>query len=501
MIKSNEKELSPSKIVLGYSGFCMMLVGIALLFPLWVIFFHHEEIVYAKNFIIPSIISIAIGFLLFKPIYKQKNIELDKKYDNFIVVLSWIFAVIICACPYYLTGNYSITQSVFEATSGLTTTGITVMDVDHLPKIYLMFRSTTLYVGGIGIILIMTSLFATTFGMRLYNAEGHPNKLIPNVIKSARMIVCIYTGYMIVGAILFTIFGMQPFDAINHAIAAVSSGGFSTKSSSIGYYHSIPIEIIAMVLMILGTTNFMLNLMLLKGKFKTFFKHCEVKLTIVAWVILVPILACALLGGVCATFGESFRVSLFHIVSAMSTTGFQTTKTFSNWPTAGMFILAVLMMIGFQNGSTSAGIKEYRIAIILKSIYYDIKSKLVGKRVIVPRKINMYGEEVDLTPERTFDAHNGAMMYLGVLTIGTLIYTLCGNSVANSMFEFSSILSCVGLSSGISGALGSNFVNWVAIVGMLIGRLDFYPVIFVTLISCSDIEKGFRKLIKKGDND
>ena len=500
MTKSNERVLSPAKVIFGYSGFCMMIVGIALLFPLWVLFFYPEEVIYAKNFIIPSAVAILIGFLMFKPIYRKKA-DLDKNYDNFIVVLAWIFAVIVCACPYLLTGNYTVTQSVFEATSGLTTTGITVKDVDHLPKIYLMFRSTTLYVGGIGIILIMTSLFATTFGMRLYNAEGHPNKLIPNVIKSARMIVYIYTGYMIVGAILFVIFGMHPFDAINHSIAAVSSGGFSTKSRSIGYYHSIPIEIIAMVLMILGTTNFMLNLMILKGKFKIFLNHCEVKLTIVAWVILVPILACALLGGVCATFGESFRVSLFHIVSAMSTTGFQITESFHNWPTAGMFILAVLMMIGFQNGSTSAGIKEYRVAIILKSIYYDIKSKLVSKRVVIPRKINMYGENVDLTPERTFDAHNGAMLYLGVISIGTLIYTMCGNSVADSMFEFASILSCVGLSTGISGAAAGPIANWVAIVGMLIGRLDFYPVILVTLLSCKGIGKGVRRMMRKEDTD
>lgn len=501
MKENNEKMITPGRIVWGYAGFCMMLVGVALFVPLFVIPFYPQEIVFAKNFILPAVVAILIGAFLFKPIYKKKNVELDKKYDYFIVVLTWILAVIICACPYFLTGKHTITESVFEATSGLTTTGITVMDVDHLPHIYLMFRSITLYVGGIGIILIMTSLFATTFGMRLYNAEGHPNKLIPNVIKSARMIVCIYTGYMIMGAILFTIFGMHPFDAINHSIAAVSSGGFSTKSRSIGFYHSIPIEIIAMVLMILGTTNFMLNLMLLKGKFQLFLKHCEVRLTIVAWIILVPVLTFALLGGLCATFGESFRMALFHIVSAMSTTGFQITENFNNWPTTGMFILAVLMMIGFQNGSTSAGIKEYRIAIILKSIYYDVKSKLSGKRMVIPKKINMYGEDIDLTPERTFDAHNFAMLYLIVIAIGTIIYTLCGNTVANSMFEFSSILSCVGLSSGISGATATPFVNWVAIIGMLIGRLDFYPVIFVTIISVKDMIKGIRRAVRKGEVD
>ena len=275
MKENNEKMISAGRIVWGYAGFCMMLVGAALFVPLLVIPFYPEEIVFAKNYIIPAVIAILIGALLFRPIYKKKNVELDKKYDYFIVVLAWIVAIFICACPFLLTGDYSFTESIFESTSGLTTTGLTVMDVDHLPHIYLLFRSIMLYVGGIGIILIMTSLFATTFGMRLYNAEGHPNKLIPNVIKSARMIVCIYTGYILMGVILYIFCGMPAFDAINHSIAAVANGGFSTRSQNIGYYHSISIEIVTMVLMILGGTNFLLNLFLLKGKFKSFFKHSK----------------------------------------------------------------------------------------------------------------------------------------------------------------------------------------------------------------------------------
>lgn len=498
MKENNEKMISAGRIVWGYAGFCMMLVGAALFVPLLVIPFYPEEIVFAKNYIIPAVIAILIGALLFRPIYKKKNVELDKKYDYFIVVLAWIVAIFICACPFLLTGDYSFTESIFESTSGLTTTGLTVMDVDHLPHIYLLFRSIMLYVGGIGIILIMTSLFATTFGMRLYNAEGHPNKLIPNVIKSARMIVCIYTGYILMGIILYIFCGMPAFDAINHSIAAVANGGFSTRSQNIGYYHSISIEIVTMVLMILGGTNFLLNLFLLKGKFKSFFKHCEVRVTIVAWIILVPILACALIGGMCSTFGESFRVALFHSVSAMATAGFQTVESFDYFPSAGLFILSLLMIIGFQSGSTAGGIKEYRLAIIMKSIYYDLKSKLSGKRMVIPRKVNMYGEDIELTPERTFEAHNFAMLYLIVITIGTLIYTLCGYSIEKSLFEFSSVLACVGLSAGITGAGASPFVNWVAIIGMIIGRLDFYPLIFVSIISVKDIVKGTKKILRKG---
>lgn len=496
-MKNKSNVASSYEVILGYSGFCMILVGIAVLVTLLTLFAYPKEAVYAPNFIVPGMLSIIIGSLLFRLVYKKKKIELDKNHDTMIVLLAWVFAIIICMMPYYMTGNYSITHSIFEATSGLTTTGLTVMDVDNLPKIYLMFRSVTLYLGGVGLILIMTSLFSTAFGMRLYSAEGHPNKLIPNVIKSSRMIVCIYTGYIFIGMILYIAFGMSPFDAINHSIAAVANGGFSTHSENIGYYNSVPIEIVTMVLMILGGTNFWLNLMLITGKFNRLLKHCETKVTVILWVIFVPILSCILLGGICETFGESFRIALFQLISAMATAGFQTVKSFEVWPSAALFLMAVFMIIGFQSGSTAGGIKEYRLAIAVKSIYYDIKARLMHKRAITTRKINIYGESTELTSERTFEAHNFIMIYLSIIFVITFIYTICGYSLEKSLFESASILGCVGLSTGITGAMASNFINWVAIVGMLIGRLDIYPVVLSIMVAGKDIGKGAKKLIRK----
>lgn len=500
MKRNNEKVLSPIRVIFGYVGFNMMLVGGAVLLPMITLFAYPEESIYAKYFFITAIPTIMIGGYLFLPIYRKEKVELDKNHDYVIVFLSWIVAIAICALPYFLTGEYTLTESIFESTSGLTTTGLTVMDVDNLPKIFLMFRSITLYVGGIGIILIMTSLFATSFGMRLYSAEGHPNKLIPNVIKSARLIVCMYTGYILLGILLYIIFGMSSFDAINHSIAAVANGGFSTRSASIGYYNSLPIEIITMILMILGGTNFLLFLMIMKGEIKSFFKHCETKLTAIIWSIFILILSFVLFGKICDSSGESIRIAIFQVVSAMATAGFQTVESFEIWPSAGLLILSILMIIGFQAGSTAGGIKEYRIAIILKSIYYDIKSKLIHKREVMPRKINIYGEEKELTGERTFEAHSFAMLYITVIVIGTLIYTLCGYSAEKSLFEVSSILGCVGLSAGITGAGASDFVNWVAIIGMIIGRLDIYPIFLVALVTTKDIKNGVKKVLRKGND-
>lgn len=498
MKKNSSKVLSSMRVVFGYVGFNIFLVGIVMLFCLSTLLFYPDEIANAKYLLIPALPSIIGGLALFIPIYKRGTDDLDKNHDYLIVTLSWIFAVFICAMPYFLTGDFTFTESVFESTSGLTTTGATVMNPNNLPNIFLFYRSMTAYLGGVGMILIMTSLFATTFGMRLYTAEGHQNKLIPNVIKSARMIIGIYTGYIIMGIIMYVVFGMPLFDAVNHSISAVANCGFSTQSQSIGYYNSFPIEVITMVLAILGGTNFLLNLMVIKGKFKAYFKHCETKTMLFLWVIFVPILASVLLGTVCAGVGESFRIAFFHIVSAMTTSGFQTVETITTWPSAALFVLTLFMIVGFQSGSTAGGMKQYRIAITCKSIYYDVKARLKKKREVMPRKINIYGEEKELTDERAFEEHNFALLYLSLIFIGTLIYTMKGHSVEFALFDFSSMLGCAGLSTGVIGAGASNFSNWVGICAMIIGRLDIYPLILAFLVVGKDINESLKNLRKKG---
>ncbi len=493
-MKNKSKILSPARVVAGYVGFNVFLVGIIMFACLSMLLFFPEESSNAKYFIAPAIPAMIGGLYLFLPILKKDKADLDKNHDYLIVTLSWIIAIIICAVPYFLTGEFSFTESIFESTSGLTTTGVTVMNPDTLPKIFLFYRSITAYLGGVGMILIMTSLFATTFGMRLYTAEGHQNNLIPNVIKSARLIVGIYTGYIVMGTVMYAIYGMPLFDAVNHSISAVANCGFSTKSASIGYYNSLPIEIITMVLSVLGGTNFLLNLMIIKGNFKAYFKHCETKTMFILWCIFVPILASVLMGTVCVGAGESFRLALFHIISAMSTSGFQTGSSVIIWPSAAKFILILFMIIGFQAGSTAGGLKLYRVTIAIKSVYYDIKSKLKRKREIIPKKINIYGEEKNLTDEIILEEHNFTLIYFTLIFAGTLIFMMQGHSFENALFDFSAMLGCAGVTTGIVGLGASTFSNWIGIIAMLIGRLDIYPFILAILVLIKDM----KNLIVKG---
>ena len=177
-------------------------------------------------------------------------------------------SILISAMPFYMTGLFSFTESVFEVTSGYSTTGFTVVNVETIPPIFLIYRSLLQFFGGVGFVLVLTSAISDRLNMRLYNAEGHSDKLVPNLIRSGRIILSIYVGYILVGTIFLVIFGMTPFDALNHAICAVATGGFSTKAMSIGYYDSVKIEVTIMILMLLGGTNFFVHLMLIRGKLK-----------------------------------------------------------------------------------------------------------------------------------------------------------------------------------------------------------------------------------------
>ena len=499
MKKNSSKVLSATKLISGYVGFNLFLVGIMMFVTLGVLIFYPNEISNAKYFLIPAIPSIIIGLYLFLPIWRKEKLDLDKNHDYLIVVLSWLIAIFVSAMPYFLTGDFTFTESMFESTSGLTTTGVTVMNPDELPRIFVFYRSMTAYLGGIGMILIMTSLFATKFGMRLFTAEGHQNNLIPNVIKSARMIVCIYTGYIIMGIIMYVIFGMPLFDAVNHSISAVANCGFSTHSESIGYYNSVPIEIITMVLAILGGTNFLLNLLIIKGNFKAYFKHCETRVMVVQWIIFIPIMVSILLGAVCLSVGDSFRIAVFHIISAMTTSGFQTVETLASWPSAALFLLSICMIIGLQSGSTAGGVKQYRIAIAFKSICYDVKCRLKKKREVLPRKINIYGEENELTDERAFEEYNFMLLYLTLVFVGTLVYAMHGCSVEFALLDVSSLLACAGLSTGVTGIGAPITLNWFAIVIMIVGRLDIYPVILATLVTGKDIKELYKTWRKKGE--
>lgn len=244
------------RLIAGYMGIVMILAGIITLLPLFTLFFYPEEMGQAQYFVAPGVSSILAGYLLSLVLRGRRAGNLEKNQEMIVVLGTWVIVIFVTAIPFVLSGTYSVTQAVFETTSGLSTTGLSVVDVSTAPHIFLIHRTILLFFGGIGLVLVMTSVLSDVYGMRLYHAEGHSDRLLPNLIESARLIIGIYSGYILGGTFLYILFGMSPFDAINHAVAALSTGGFSTRAESIGYYNSTAIEMVTVILMLLGSTNF-----------------------------------------------------------------------------------------------------------------------------------------------------------------------------------------------------------------------------------------------------
>lgn len=341
-----------------------------------------------------------------------------------------------------------------------------------------------LFVGGVGLVLIMTSAVSDSHRMRLYSAEGHSDKLVPNLMTSARFIVLIYSAYIIAGIILYVIAGMPLFDAINHSIASVSTGGFS-------------IEIITIILMILGTTNFFVHLLLLKGHFKKYFLHCETKLLIFILAFVTPFLGFLFFKNFELSLSESIRKSLFQLVSALSTTGFQTVKDFNDFPSSMLFVMTILMLIGGGAGSTAGGIKQYRVCFLFKSIIWIIRDQILNKNFIKTNTINKYGETEKIQKTTENYVIMFIIIYLCIFALGTFIFTLFGYSVEQSMFEFSSAIGTVGLLVGITSYDAHPILHWTGTIGMFLGRLEIYVVFLGIWKLFSDSKSKIIELIEK----
>lgn len=493
-----EGRASGYALIVGYLGIIMILAGIITLLPLLTLIFYPYEADQAKYFIVPGVISILAGYLVsFVFLRNKKHSNMEKNQEMIVLIGTWIITIGVTAVPFVLTGNYSFTQAVFETTSGLSTTGLSVVDTAAASHIFLIHRSVLLFFGGIGLVLVMTSVLSDIYGMRFYSAEGHSDRLLPNLIESARLIIGIYSGYILGGILLYAAFGMNLFDAFNHSIAALSTGGFSTRPESIGYYDSASIEFITIVLMLLGSTNFFVHVLLLKGRLRDVLRHCETRLVIYIMAVSAPAMVVFLMHGVYNNISESFRVAVFQAVSALTTTGFQTIDSFKNWSSPLIMIMIILMLIGGGAGSTAGGIKLYRVSILAKQIKWRLMHEIYPGRHVFTESINRYGKEEIVSSREKDQVSAFAWLYLIVFCVGTLIFCSFGYSVQDSMFEFSSALSTVGLSVGITAYDANPLIHWTATAGMFLGRLELFAVMVGMARFFSDGRRFVHKIIKR----
>ena len=383
----------------------------------------------------------------------------------------------------------SFTHAIFESVSGWTTTGLSVVNVEQASHLILLWRSVMQWAGGAGLAIIMLATIVGPTGPALGIAEGRSQQLVPQVRHSAKLVMMIYVGYAILGVVAYRLAGMEIFDSVNHTFAAISTGGFSTKTDSIGHWNSLSIEAVSLPLMILGNLNFLTAYLLLHGKIKTASKSGEVRLMI----LLVPVCAALLFFLVCTglypTLSKGVRVAVFAAVTALTTTGFSTVG-YGNWNSVGVLMLIVLMLIGGGTCSTAGGIKQYRVYVLYKSLIWEIKSFFLP-RTAVRENYLWQGEQKDFISEaRIRQIGTFLFLYLTTYALGSLIIAATGVSFKDSLFEFASALGTVGLSVGVTGPQASSVILWTEIAGMFLGRLEFFVIISGVMKLCSDARKS-----------
>jgi trk system potassium uptake protein TrkH len=459
--------------------------GLALVFP--------DQGHMALGFLWPGLSLTFIGTtlcLVFRP--QQKNV-LSIAEGSAIVVVAWGVAIIAGAVP-FLWAGLDLTRAIFEATSGWTTTGLSVVDVSEISPLLLFFRSLMQLAGGAGLAILMLSTLAGPAGVGLSTAEGRTEQLVPQVRQSARLVLKLYGVYILFGVAALRLAGLDWFDAVNHTFCAVSTGGFSTRIDSIGYWNNPAVEAVLIVLMLLGAMNFLTVYTLWRGHWRPVVHNGEVRVM----ALLLPVATILLFLGVTFQLYEEtpgqIRAAIFQAVTALSTTGYATV-TFSDWNGLGQIIIIILMLVGGGTGSTAGGIKQHRIYLLAKGVKKELFKVFLSPQTIQEEVLwvgshRRFLLESDLRKTGLYIA-----LYLFTWLAGGCALTAFGHPPAASLFEFASALGTVGLSVGITGAATAAGQLWVEIAGMLLGRLEFF-VIFWGIIK---LGKDLSSVLPRGN--
>lgn len=481
MYSMNKLKKSEAYSILHYTGYICILLGLLMLVPILVALIYHETS-YVMPFIYSAIISVVFGFLLY---YFFKNTrEMSLKVAMIFATVIWLVGSAIAALPFYFSGDLSYLNGYFEAMSGFTTTGFTMYsNLDVVSYTMNFWRALMQWVGGIGIIVMGLVILSSPSVniMRMYSAEGRDERLVPSIKHTSRIILYIYMGFTVFSIALFLLAGMPVFDSVFYAFTALSTGGFAMQNASLAFYNNIWIEIAAMIIMVIGATNFALHYTVLKENWKEYFKDIETKVAYPLLIIGTLLVAVFLYNG--PYYGHDFlmslRYSVFQVVSALTTTGLQTasgSQITYQWEGMGIFILTILMMVGAGACSTGGGIKWLRIGILIKGMWWQVKSLFLPKNAVIPQKIHHVNDSrlgdnvLKLTGLFLFG-------YFLIYLVSVIIFLFYYQNVPQVMFEVASALSNVGLGSGLMASTSPTITKLVFIFDFWIGRLEIWPIL------------------------
>jgi len=429
-----------------------------------------------------AVVTVSIGALFFFSFVREDQ-NIRKREGYLIVTLSWIFMSMFGMVPYLLSGTVdNFADAIFETVSGLSTTGATILpDIEAIPAGIMIWRSMTQWIGGLGIIVLTVAIFPLLGigGIELFVAEAPgptSDKLHPRIRETAKRLWYIYFGFTVVLCILFYLAGMSFFDAVNHALTTMATGGFSTKNASMAYFDSPLIQYITIAFMFLAGANFTLIYFGLKGRLDRVWANDEFRTYVYLVVTVTLLLAVPIYLLSNSPVEKAFRDTLFQVVSLVTTTGFVTVNylSFHNGVTIIFFLL---LFVGACAGSTSGGIKIIRHLAFVRNTYLEFK-RIMHPRAVVPLKIN--GERV--RGKIITHIMNFLLLYLMIFVIGSIILSISGYDVETSIGAVATTLGNVGPAIGLVGPIDnyaflSPFAKIFLCFLMLLGRLELFTVL------------------------
>jgi trk system potassium uptake protein TrkH len=419
---------------------------------------------------------IIIGFTL-RYIFKSAK-EPGLRHAMICAALAWLVIALISSIPFIVIAGMPFLDAFFEGMSGWTGTGLTMIKPSEECRTILFWRSLMQWVGGVGVIVLMLSILARpgTGAFTLYRAESREEKIRPSVISTTRTIWWIYLLYTVIGIIILFIAGMSPWDAINHGMTGLATGGFSTQDGSIGSYNNPMIEVSCIFLMILGVVSFAVHYDVLRGNLRRFFTDTQNKAFCIIAILGVAFLTFEL----AHIYGiGSFRLSSFQFISGLSCTGFQTANI-QDWRQSAKLVIAAAMVIGGAAGSTAGGIKLIRGVLLSKSILWKIREGLLPRKAVVTYKLGKKRLGKEEADRQVAEAGLISFLWIIFLFIGVLVLSyLTSATIEDIVFEVASAQGNVGLSTGITGPDLSPIGKIMLIFNMWIGRLEIIPVMML----------------------
>jgi trk system potassium uptake protein TrkH len=483
-----------TKIIIHIMGLVLLFNGGFMLIAALVSFLYDDGV--TLDILLAGLTTFAIGGTLMF-ITKTHKKELKKREGYIVVTFGWLLLAFSGTLPYlYTQAIPGFTDAFFETMSGYTTTGASILsDIEIVPKGVLFWRSMTHWIGGMGIIVLAVAILPLLGigGMQLFAAEApgpSADKLHPRITDTAKRLWLIYFGYTVAETILLKLAGMTFFDAMNHSMATLSTGGFSTKNSSVAYWNDTPsIQYIITFFMFLAGTNFVLSYFAFKGKVQKVIKDEEFKFYGIFSVLFSIMCALVIFNNadvpvsdyhpqVLGGFESSFRHAIFQVVSVVTTTGF-VTADFSGWtPFLSVFFFG-LMFVGGSAGSTSGGVKVVRHLVMIKNGLLEFKRTLHPNAVIPVR----YNSKA-VSKEIVFNVLAFFILFMLLFIIGALGLGILGLDFETAIGGAVSSLGNVGPAFGSLNPL-ANFghlpalAKWWCAFLMLLGRLELFTVLIV----------------------